>query len=259
LRKIEVFKLSLHCKSINYFKLDSFQNLKMNSNRDIAILVGVLYILAAVTAIIGFALYQPILNDPEYIIKGSANETQVIWGAFNELILAFSVIGISVMMYPIVNKENESLAIGYICFRLLEAILIIIGLISLLSIVTLSQEFVLAAIPSSSSYLVAGKSLLILHNWTFLLGPNLALGPSTLMMSYFLYDTKLVPRFISVTGLVGGILILACALLVMFGIFLQVSGWGVILAIPVFIYEMSLAVWLIVKGFNSSVVYSTLV
>ena len=227
----------------------------MNSNRDIAILVGVLYILAAVTAIIGFVLYQPILNDPDYIIKGSANETQVIWGAFNELILAFSVIGISVLMFPIINKENESLAIGYVCFRLVEAILIIIGIISLLSIVTLSQEFESVASPNISFYLTAAKSLVILHNWTFLLGPNLALGPSTLMMSYFLYDSKLVPRFISVLGLVGGSLIFSCALLVMFGVILQVSVWGAILAIPVFAYEMSLAVRLIVKGFNSSIVY----
>jgi len=227
----------------------------MNTNRDIAIIVGVLYILAAVTAIIGFALYQPILNDPEYIIKDSVNETQVIWGAFNELILAFSVIAISVMMFPIINKENESIAIGYVCFRLLEAILIIIGIISLLSIVTLSQEFGKTVTPNVSSYLTAGKLLVTVHNWTFLLGPNLALGPSTLMMSYFLYDSKLVPRFISVLGLVGGSLIFSCALLVMFGVILQVSVWGAILAIPVFAYEMSLAVRLIVKGFNSSIVY----
>ena len=229
----------------------------MNANRDTAIIVGVLYILAAVTAIIGFALYQPILNDPDYIIKGSANETQVVWGAFNELILTFSVIGISVLMFPIVNKENENIAIGYVCFRLLEATLIIIGIISLLSIVTLSQEFGKVVNPNASSFLTAGKSLVVIHNWTFLLGPNLSLGPSTLLMSYFLYDSKLVPQFISVMGLVGGTLILACALLVMFGVFLQVSLWGAILAIPVFAYEMSLAVWLIVKGFNSSLVYSS--
>ena len=229
----------------------------MNANRDIAIIVGVLYILAAVTAIVGLTLYQPVLNDPDYIIKGTANETQIVWGAVNELILAFSVIGTSVMMFPIVNKENESIAIGYICFRLLEATLIIIGIISLLSIVTLSQEFGKTVAPNSSSYLIVGRLLVTIHNWTFLLGPNLGLGPSTLMMSYFLYDSKLVPRFISVLGLIGGSLILTCALLVMFGVFLQVSAWGEILAIPVFAYEMSLAVRLIVKGFNSSVVYSS--
>jgi hypothetical protein len=231
----------------------------MNSNRDIAIFVGVLYILAAVTAIIGFALYQPILNNPEYIIKGSGNETQVFLGALNELILAFSIIGISILMFPIINKENESLAIGYICFRFLEAILIIIGIIGLLSIVTLSQKFCTEVAPNETSYLTAGKLLVSIHNWTFLFGPNLALGASTLLMSYFWYDSKLVPRFISILGLAGGFLILTCALLVMFGFFPQVSNWGAILAIPVFAYEMSLAVWLIGKGFNSSVVYSSLV
>ncbi len=233
-------------------------NIKMNSNRDIAILVGVLYILAAITAITGFALYQPVLNDPDYIIKGSAPEMHILWGAFNELILAFSIIGISVLMFPIVNKENETIAVGYVCFRLLEAILIITGIISLLSMVTLSQEFGNAGTPDISSYLLTGKLLVTIHNWTFLLGPNLALGPSTLLMSYFLLESKLVPRFISVLGIIGGSLILACALLVMFGVFLQVSVWGAILAIPVFAYEMSLAVWLIAKGFNSSAVYSSI-
>ena len=224
----------------------------MDSNRKNEIIVGVLFILAAVTAIIGLALYQPILNDADYIVKASANETQVIWGAFCELILAFSVIGIAVMMYPILNKENESIAIGYVCFRLLEATIIIIGIISLLSVVTLNQEFTKAVNPNVISFLTAGKLLITLHNWTFLFGPNLALGPGTLMMSFVLYKSKLVPRFIYILGLIGGPLIFLCAVLVMFGVFLQISIWGVLLAIPVFAYEMTLAVWLIVKGFNSS-------
>ena len=224
----------------------------MDSNRKNEILIGVLFILAAVTAIIGLALYQPILNDADYIVKASANETQVIWGAFCELILAFSVIGIAVMMYPILNKENESIAIGYVCFRLLEATIIIIGIISLLSVVTLNQEFTKAVNPNVISFLTAGKLLITLHNWTFLFGPNLALGPGTLMMSFVLYKSKLVPRFIYILGLIGGPLIFSCAVLVMFGVFLQISIWGVLLAIPVFAYEMTLAVWLIVKGFNSS-------
>jgi hypothetical protein len=129
----------------------------------------------------------------------------------------------------------------------------------LLTVVTLRQEYATTVAPISSTYLSVGKLLVILHNWTSLLGPNLALGSSTLTMSYFLYDSKLVPRFISVLGLVAGTLILAYALLVMFGVFLQVSAWGAILGIPVFAYEMSLAVLLIVNGFNSSEVYSSLV
>jgi hypothetical protein len=224
----------------------------MDSNRKNEMIVGVLFILATLTAIIGLALYQPVLNDTDYIVMASANDTQVIWGAFCELILAFSVIGISVMMYPIVNKENESIAIGYVCFRLLEATMIIVGIISMLSLVTLNQEFAKEVDPNVISFLTAGKLLITVHNWTFLFAPNLALGISTLMMSYFLYNLKLVPRFIAVLGLVGGPLIFAYAVLVMFGVFLQMSVWSALLAIPVFAYEMILAAWLIVKGFNSS-------
>jgi hypothetical protein len=224
----------------------------MNSIRKNAIIVGVLFILAAVSAIIGLALYQPILNDPDFIIKGAANNTQVICGAFFELILAFSVIGISYMMYPILKEKNENIAIGYVCFRLLEGTIIVIGIISLLSLVTLNQDFSKVSNQNVSSFLIAGKLLVAVHNWTFLFGPNFALGPSTLMMSYFLYKSKLVPRYISIFGLVGGPLIFTSAVLVMFGVFLQVSVWGAILAIPVFAYEMSLAIWLIVKGFNST-------
>ena len=225
----------------------------MDSNRKNEILVGVLFMLTAAAAIIGLALYQPILIDANYIVKGSTNETQVIWGAFCELILAFSVIGTSIMMYPILNKENESMAIGYVCFRLLEATIIIIGIISMLSVVTLNQEFAQAAVPNTSSFLTAGKLLVTVHNWTFLFGPNLAVGPGTLMMSYILYKSKLVPRFIYVLGLVGGPLIFISVVLVMFGVFPQISLLSALLATPVFTYEITLAVRLIVKGFNSSV------
>jgi hypothetical protein len=225
---------------------------KNNSNKKTAIIVGVLFILAAVTSIIGLILYDPILNDPYYLIKGSENETQVIWGAFFELILAFSVIGISVAIFPIVKKRNASIAIGYVSFRLLEGTIIIIGIMSLLSIVTLSQEFSKAVAPNVSSFLTVSKLLVAVHNWTFLFGPNLALGPSTLMMAYFLYKSKLVPRFISVLGFIGGPLIFVSGVLVMFGMYLQLSVWAAISAIPVFAYEMTLAVWLIFKGFNSS-------
>ncbi len=224
----------------------------MNSDKTTARIVGVLFILAAVTAIVGLILYGPILNAPDYIIRGSANETQVIWGAFLELILAFSIIGISIMMFPILKKHNESIAIGYVCFRLLEATIIILGIISLLSVVTLSHEFAKAVAPNASSFLTAGRLLVAVHDWTFLFGPNLALSLSTLTMSYLLYRSKLVPRFISVLGLIGGPLTFASAVLVMFGVYLQISIWGVITAIPVFAYEMTLAVWLIVKGFSSS-------
>ena len=222
----------------------------ITSNRKIAVFVGTLYILAAVTAIIAVILYAPVLSDSNYVMTGGA-EARVATGAFLELILAFSIIGISVGLFPIVNKQYPALAIGYVCFRLLEATIIIAGIMNLLSVVTLSREFAKAAAPNAAAFVVAGKSLVAEHNWTFLFGPNVALGPSTFMLGYFWYRSKLVPRFIAIMGLIGGPAIFASATLVLFGVYPQISAWSGILTIPVFAYEMTLAVWLITKGFNA--------
>lgn len=224
--------------------------MKTHPNRITAVIAGSFFIIAAATAIIGVLLYDPILNDSYFIIRGSEKENQIVWGAFFEILLAFSVIGTSIALFPVLKKYNESMALGTVCFRLLESTMILIGIISLLAIVSLNHEFSKEMNPDASAYLIAGKLLVAIHNWTFLYGPNLVLGPSTLMTSYLLFKSKLIPRFITVLGLAGGPLISACALLVMFGIFNQISVWGALFAIPVFLYEMSLAVWLIMKGFN---------
>jgi hypothetical protein len=226
----------------------------MITNRKTAIIVGVLFILAAVTSIIGLILYNPILNGPDYLTTGFENKNQVILGALFELILVCSAIGTSIMLFPILRKQNESIALGYVCFRFLEAVIITVGIISVLSLLTLSQEFVETAAPNVTSFQASGTVLLAVHDWTFMLGPNFMLGINTMMCSYLLYKSKLVPRFISIMGLTGAALIFIAALLEMFGIILQLSTWGAVLAIPVALYEMTLAVWLIVKGFNLSAV-----
>ena len=224
----------------------------MNSLRKTAVLVGALYILAAVTSVIALIEYGPVLHDTAFVLKGSAHSARVATGALLETVLAFSIIGISLAMFPILRKRGEGLALGYACFRLLEATVIIVGIISLLSVVTLSRQYAQAAGPDAASYQVAGRALVAQHDWTFLFGPDLALGPSTLIMSWFLLRSRLVPRFIAVMGLVGGPLVLASAVLVMFNAYSQTSTWGAASAIPVAAYEMTFAVWLIVKGFDAT-------
>jgi Domain of unknown function (DUF4386) len=224
----------------------------MNTNRNIAIVVGILFLLTEVTSITGLILYDPILHDPDYIIKGASNEARVIWGAFFEVLLVFTQIGTAITLFPILRKHHESMAVGTVCFRLLEATIVIIGIMSLLAIVTLNHSFLKEVNPDTSSYLMAGQLLLDIHNWTFLYGPNLILGPSTFMTSYVLYKAKLVPRFVTTLGLIGGPLISVNAVLVMFGVYSQLSIGGMLLAIPVFGYEVSLAIRLLVKGFNSA-------
>ncbi len=223
----------------------------MKTNRNIATSAGILFILAAVAAIIGALLYNPILQYPDYIIKGTAHEKQILWGAFFEIVTAFAVIGTPIALYPVLKKYNQSMAIATVIFRLLEATMIIVGILNLLTIVTLNHEFSKGVNPDAASYVLAGKTLVSLHNWTFAFGPNIALGPSTFMTAYLLYKSKLVPRFISILGLIGGPFIFICGVLVMFGLFLQISLWGVLLGIPVFLYEMSLAVRLLAKGFKA--------
>jgi hypothetical protein len=173
-----------------------------------------------------------------------------------ELILACSVVGISITLFPYLRKYNERIALGYICFRLLEAVIITVGIVSVLSLLTLSQEFVKAGAPTSSYFQTLGAILIAAHNWTFMLGPNFMLGINTMMCAYLLYQSKLVPRFIAIMGLAGATLILIAALLEMFGIILQLSIWGAVLALPVFAYEITLAIWLIVKGFDVSAIDS---
>ncbi|MGG1550978.1 DUF4386 domain-containing protein [Paenibacillus ferrarius] len=222
------------------------------SSKTASRIVGVLFIVAAITAIVGVILYKPILNDSNYLIQGSAHAHQVVLGAIMELILVVSAVGTSTVMFPFLKKYNRTIAIWHVCFRFLEAVMITVGVVSVLSLLALSQDYVAAGAPDIASYRVSGTLLKAVHEYTFLLGPNFFLGINTMMYSYIFYKSKLVPRFIPLLGLTGSVLILLAALLEMFGVINQVSTWGAVLALPIFANEMTLAVWLIVKGFNGS-------
>ena len=224
----------------------------MNSNKKAARIVGVLFILAAVTAIIGLSLYDPILKGPDYLMKGSEHANQIILEAVMELILVISAVGTATTMFPFLKKYNETIALWHVCFRFIEAVIITIGVISVLSLLTLSKEYVAAGAPDIASYQASGIVLKAIHEWTFLLGPNFMLGLNTIMYSYIFYKSNLVPKFIPIIGMTGATLVFIAALLEMFGVIQQVSVWGAILSLPVAANEMILAVWLIVKGFNES-------
>jgi len=228
----------------------------MIGNRKAAIIVGVLFILAAVTSIIGLLLYDPILKGPDYLIQGSEHANQVILGALMELMLVVSAVGTATTMFPFLRKYNETVALWHVCFRFLEAVVITVGIISVLSLLTLSREFVAAGAPDAASFQASGTLLKAVHDWTFLLGPNFLLGINTIMYSYIFYKSRLVPRFIPILGMTGSALVFIAALLEMFGVIEQVSVWGAVLALPVAANEMILAVWLIAKGFNESALAS---
>ncbi len=215
-----------------------------------AIITGTFFIVAAVASIAGLALYAPVLNNPDYLVMGATHANQIVLGAMLELILACTAVGTALTLYPYLRKYNESLALGYAFFRLLEVVFILIGMVSVLALVTLSRVYTTANAPDVDHFTTTGAVLKGIHDWTFMLGPNFMLGINTFLYSYIFYQTNLVPRTIAIIGLIGAVLIFMAALLEMFGVIQQISTPGILLALPIFAYEMSLAVWLIAKGFS---------
>jgi hypothetical protein len=222
--------------------------------RKSAIIVGVLFITATASYMLGNGYLEPILTDPDYLVSVSANQNQVLMGMLLELVNSVAVIGISIVMYPTLKKHNKTLAYGYIGFRTIESLVLVIGSISLLSLVSLSQEFVNAGTVDTSYFLTRGAELLDRRDLTVLLGVNIVFPIDALILNYLLYQSKLVPRWISSWGLIGAALM-----------FVRVAGYAAgmweifgtnqiaILALPIWLQEMVFAVWLIAKGYNFSV------
>jgi hypothetical protein len=230
---------------------------KMNSTRKTAIIVGVLFITATVTSSLYYVILTPILNAPDYLINVSENENQVIIGVILYLIDCAAVVAIPIMLFPIFKKHNEALALGYVGSRIIESVTLIVGHISLLSLLTLSQEYVKAAAPDATNFQTLGTLLLAVIDWTHLLGVEIVFSLTALILNYLLYQSKLIPRFISVWGLIGAILLLVSGFLVMFGLSLSpTSAISMLLSLPIALQEMVFAVWLIVKGFNLSAIDS---
>jgi hypothetical protein len=221
----------------------------MNSDRKLALIAGVLFVITFVTSIPALLLYDPVLNDPNYIV-GAGADTRVFLGAFLELLLIIANIGTALALFPILKRQSEGLAFGYVTARVVECVFIAVGIISLLSVVTLRQD---AAGADADSLVAIGQSLVAFHDWTFLLGPGFVVGVGNgLLLGYLMYRSGLVPRRMAVLGLVGGPLVCASGIVVMFGGLEQGSAGQVIATIPEILWEASLGIYLIAKGFKAS-------
>jgi hypothetical protein len=217
--------------------------------RKTAILVGVLFIVATFTAILSLIILGSTLDPSEYLTAVSTNEFQVIITVILWLILSVSVLGIGVFMFPVLKKYNEGLALGYVGLRLIETIFIIIGSLSVLTLLSVSQEFVAGGF-DPSYYQPLGTLLLALQDWSWVIGTMIFLGLGGLPLYYLLYISHLIPRILSLWGLLGALLILLYGVLGLFGFDLNIPVLN-LLAAPIAVQEMVFAVWLIVKGFNT--------
>lgn len=214
-------------------------------------IVGIFFLSAFVAYGMGFGLIESLLGTPDYLSNISANKLQVVIGAILVfLIHSAVVVGIGVVMLPILKQYNKSIAYGYLSSIITANIMLIVGVIFLLLLITLSQEYVTAGAPAASYFQTLG-ALLIKGNYLAYQIAMATWGLGGLMFCYLLYQSKLIPRFMSVWGFIGYVVFLTGALLEFLGI-----SAGLILSIPGGLFEVFFGVWLIVKGFNSPAIAS---
>lgn len=226
----------------------------MSPTRKAALIAGVAYILTFIGSIPALPLYHDLLNDPDHLL-GNASDTGVLWGALGEIVCALTGIVTAVALYPIARRHSERAALGFITSRVLEASMIFVGVLSVLSLVTLHDAGVPAG--EAGSLLTTGRGLVALRDWTFLLGPGLAPAISALCIGTVMYRTGLVPRIIPTMGLIGAPLLLASSTASLFGAWDQVSGTAVLMALPIATWELSFGIYMAVKGFRTPAVPGT--
>jgi hypothetical protein len=224
----------------------------VNAYRKAALIVGVLYIIGTVTGVLGVVLTKPILDAEDYLVKVSVNQDQFITGVLLLLVMGLVLALVPVVVYPILKKHDQVLALGYVVFRGgLETFTYIASVIIMLLLVAVGQAYVQAGAPVSSSFQTLGALLLEAPDWVGeVTGIIFPLG--ALMFYYLLYKSKLIPRWISGWGLIAIPLYLASALLAMFAFVEPFSTTESLLRLPLGLQEMVMAVWLIVKGFDSA-------
>ncbi len=225
----------------------------MDSMRKTALVAGALYLLTFI-AIGTLTLYTPVLKDTAYILS-SGSDTGLRWGALIEVIVALAGIGTAITLFPVVKRQNETIALGFVTSRVIEGAMILTGVVSLLALATLHQVGT-AAGADTASLLTAGASLVATYNATFLIGGTLMPATNALLLGYLMYRSGLVPRIIPTLGLIGGPLMISSVIGQAIGINEQISVWSGIALLPIFAWEFSLGLWLVFKGFRPSPITS---
>lgn len=213
----------------------------MTTHRKLAIITGALYLLTFATSIPALALKQPFL-------QGDGAAAMLHVAVILEIILALACVGTAVAFYPVGRRHNQALAMGFVAARTLEASMVFIGVIALLALGTLRSS------PSLGDTGTVDAALVAVHDWAFLLGPGMLPAVNAMLFGMLLYRARLVPRIIPLVGLIGAPLLLLSAIGTLFGIIDQVSPLAGLAAIPIALWEFSIGVWLITKGFNPNVV-----
>jgi hypothetical protein len=223
----------------------------MDPMRGRSLAAGILYLITFVS-IPSLALYKPVKDQVGDFVLGAGSDTGVMWAALSEVVVGLAGIGTAIVLFPVLKRQSETPALGFVAARIVEATLIFVGVSSILSIVTLRNDVAGTAGADPASLVTIGQAHLATYNWTFLLSQSLAPVFCDLFLGYLLYRSGLVPRVLSLIALVGAPLLLASDVAVFFGIYANVSPIALLAALPVAGFEFSLGVYLVVKGFKPS-------
>lgn len=222
---------------------------RMDRTRKIALAAGVLYLVTFAASIPQLKLFKNVIDNKDYISTAGSN-TPLLWGSLLEVVTALAGIGTAIALYPVTRRVSQTAAIGFVTSRVVEAALIIVGVVSLLSVVTLQHDYAGATGAQRGSLEVTGHALVAMRQWTFLLGPGVMAGVNACFLGYVMYRSRLVPRIIPTVGLIGAPIILMSGAATVLGAWDQVSTAGFLCGLPVAAWEFSLGVWMTFKGFK---------
>lgn len=223
---------------------------RMDRTRKIALAGGVAYLVTFAASIPQLALFADVVADPTGYITSPRSNAAVQWGSVLEFLTAASGIATAVILFPVTRRVSRIAAIGFVSSRVVEAALILVGVVSILSVVTLQAQFAGATGAQAEALGVTGESLVAVRQWTFLFGPGVMAGVNDLLLGYILYRSGLVGRVIPMIGLVGGPVILVSDTVTIMGGWTQVSAPALLLTLPVAVFEFSVGVHLTVRGFR---------
>ena len=223
---------------------------RMDPTRKVALAGGIAYLLSFAASIPQLKLFAEVIDDPSGYVGSSRSNTALLWGSWLEVVTAAACIGTAVALYPVTRRVSRTAAIGFVTSRVVEAALILVGVVCLLSVVTLQHDFAGVTGARADALGVTGAALVTMRQWTFLLGPGLVAGINALFLGTTLLRGRLVPRVIPTIGLIGAPIILMSATVTIFGGWGQTSAVGALCALPIAVWEFSLGVWLTVKGFK---------
>ncbi len=222
----------------------------MTASRRTAFIVGVFFILTFITSIGAALLYGPVIDNPNYV-TGAGADSQITLGAAFELFLIITNLGCAVALFPLLRRQNEGLALGYVVIRFFECTFILVGILALLAVVTLRQHAAVSTDPGS--FLATAQSLVAINRWTFLLGPGFADGIGTgLILGWLMYRSGIVSRRMALFGVIGGPLLAASGIAVLLGVIGQGSSAQSLMTLPEIVWEAFLALWLTFVGFKQA-------